>query len=114
MPLPVTDVEILKSYITGVMERADHHANEVEQIALALAGAVIWKKDDGRDIQVMQKDGDTKNVLWVWIGGERYSFSYNHSRKTIEMRKGNMRGPVLHSFSNSMSLSTLHQIFAGL
>lgn len=79
-----------------------HHANEVEQIALALAGAIIWRKDDGKDSQVMQKDGDTKNVLWVSIGGQRYAFSYNHAAKAIEMREGNMRGPVLHSFSNSM------------
>jgi hypothetical protein len=114
MPLPVTDVEILKGYINGVMERAEHHADQVEQIALALAGAIIWKKDDGKDIQVMQKDGDTKNVLWVSIGGQRYAFSYNHAAKAIEMREGNMRGPVVHSFSNATSLTTLHGIFAGL
>jgi hypothetical protein len=114
MPLPVTDVEILKGYINGVMARADHHANEVEEIALALAGAIVWKKDAGKDIQVMQKEGDTKNVLWVSMGGQRYTFSYNHTAKTIEMRDGNLRGAVLHSFSNSMPLSTLHRIFAGL
>jgi hypothetical protein len=114
MPLPVTDVEILKDYINRVMVRADHHANEVEEIALALAGAIIWKKDAGKDIQVMQKEGDTKNVLWVSIGGERFAFSYNHTAKTIEMREGNMRGVVLHSFSNSTPLSKLHRIFAGL
>jgi hypothetical protein len=96
------------------MEGADHHANEVEQIALALAGAIIWRKDDGKDIEVMQKDGDTKNVLWVSIGGQRYAFSYNHASKAIEMREGNMREPVPYSFSNSMPLSILHQIFAGL
>jgi len=114
MPLTVTDVEILKGYLNGVMTRADHHANEVEEIALALAGAIIWKKDAGKDIQVMQKDGDTKNVLWVSIGGTRYTFSYNHASKTIEMREGNLRGDVLHSFSNSTPLSTLHQIFGAL
>lgn len=114
MPLPVTDVEILKRYIDGVMARADHHANEVEEIALALTGAIVWKKDVGKDIEVMQQEGDTKNVLWVFIGGERYAFSYNHAAKTIEMRERNTRGEVLHSFSNSTPLSTLHQIFAGL
>ena len=31
MPLPVTDVQILKGYLNGVMERADHHANEVDR-----------------------------------------------------------------------------------
>ncbi len=37
MPLPVSDVDVLKGYIDGVMARADHHANEVEEIALGLA-----------------------------------------------------------------------------
>jgi hypothetical protein len=114
MPLSVTDVEILKAYIDGVMRRADHHANEVEEIALALTGAILWKKDDGKDIRVMEKSGNTKNVLWVAIGGQQYAFAYNHEAKTIEMRQGNMRGVVLHSFSNAMPLATLYQIFAQL
>lgn len=114
MPLPVTDVEILKVYIDGVMGRADHHANEVEQIALALAGAIVWKKDTGTNIQVMQKEGNTKNVLWVFINQKRYAFSYNHSAKAIEMRTGNTRGTVLHSFCNTTLLSAVHQIFSKL
>jgi hypothetical protein len=114
MPLSVRDVEILKGYIDGVMGRADHHANEVEEIALALIGAILWKKDDGKDIRVMEQGGDTKNVLWVTINGQQYAFSYNHVAKTIEMREGNTRGTVLHSFSNATQLATLHGIFAGL
>jgi hypothetical protein len=114
MPLTVRDVEILKAYIDGVMTRADHHANEVEEIALALTGAIIWKKDDGKDIRVMEKSGDTKNVLWVTMGGQQYAFAYNHAAKSIEMREGNMRGPVLHSFSNTTPLARLHQIFVQL
>lgn len=114
MPLPVSDVDVLKGYIDGVMARADHHANEVEEIALGLAGAIIWRKDDGKDIEVMQQQGATKNVLWVYIGGRRYAFSYNHVAKAIEMRDGTTRGPMLHSFSNDTPLATLHQVFAGL
>jgi hypothetical protein len=114
MPLAVTDVEILKDYITGVMTRAEHHANQVEQIALALVGAIVWRKDEGKDIRVMQQDGSTKNVLWVSIGSAMYAFSYNHAAKTIDMRIGNMRGAVLHQFSNKTPLSTLYQIFEGL
>jgi len=114
MPIPVTDVTVLKAYLQGVMERADHHANEVEEIALALAGAIIWRKDDGKDIEVMQHQGETKNVLWVYIKGSRYAFSYNHGAKTIEMREGTTRGAVLHSFSNKTNLSELHSIFEHL
>ncbi len=114
MPLSVKDVELLKIYIDGVMRRADHHANEVEQIALALTGAILWKKDEGKDIRVMEQAGDTKNVLWVSINGRQYVFAYNHGVKTIEMRVGNMRGDVLHSFSNATPLATLHQVFSQL
>ena len=114
MPLPVTDVTLLKAYLAGVMERADHHANEVEEIALALAGAIIWRKDEDRDIEVMQHQGETKNVLWVHINGSRYAFSYSHAAKAIEMREGTTRGAILHSFSNSTTLTALHAIFGAL
>ncbi|MEH1935142.1 MAG: hypothetical protein V7L14_15895 [Nostoc sp.] len=46
MPLEVTDIQTLKGYIDGVMERADHHAGGVNEISLALAGAIVWRKDD--------------------------------------------------------------------
>jgi hypothetical protein len=114
MPLQVTEIEILREYLNGVMGRADHHAKEVEAIALALAGAIVWKKDVGKDIEVMTQDGDTKNVLWVLIQGQRYAFSFNHQMRSIEMRRNTTRGPVLHSFSNKTSLSSLHSIFAAL
>ena len=53
-------------------------------------------------------------MLWVTINGQQYAFSYNHVEKAIEMREGNTRGTVLHSFSNATPLATLHGIFAGL
>ena len=114
MPLPVTEIEVLREYLDGVMGRAGHHAKEVQAIALALAGAIVWKKDIGRDIEVMTQDGDTKNVLWVFIQGQRYAFSFNHQAKSIEMRKNTTRGPVLHSFSNKTPLSSVHTIFDAL
>jgi hypothetical protein len=113
MALTVTDISTLQDYIRGVMGRADHHAGGVNEIALALAGAIIWRKDD-EPIKVMVQDGDTKNVLWVRIGGNRYAFSYNHSAGTIELREGSTRGAVLHSFSNSTPLSAVKQIFSNL
>jgi len=41
MLLSVRNVEIMQTYLDGVMTRADHHANEVAEIALALIGAII-------------------------------------------------------------------------
>ena len=113
MPLPINDVDNLKSYIEGVMSRANHHADNVNAISLALAGAVVWRKDDN-PIEVMAHGSEMKNVLWVRIGGQRYAFSYNHNNETIEMRKGTTQGDVLHSFSNATPLTDVVEIFRDL
>lgn len=111
MALTVKDVEQLRAYIQGVIARADHHAGNVKEIALALAGAILWRKDDEDSIKVMEREGATANVLWVVIGGNRYAFSYNHSSGLIEMRKDSIQGAVLHTFSNSTPLSSLYSVF---
>jgi hypothetical protein len=38
-------------------------------IALDLSEAIVRNKDTGKDAQVMQKESDTKNVVWILIGG---------------------------------------------
>lgn len=113
MPTPVTDVDLLQKYLEGVMERADHHAGSVNEIALAIAGAIVWRKD-AEPIKVMAHAGDMKNVLWVKISGQRYAFSYNHQSGAIEIRDGSTHGPVLHSLTNATALSDLRKIFQGL
>lgn len=114
MALTVNDVEELQAYLCGVMERADHHAGAVKEVALALTGAIIWRKDDDGPIKVMAQNGETKNVLWVHVGGSRYAFSYNHATGQIELRQGTTQGPTLHSFSNATPLSEIFQIFEAL
>jgi hypothetical protein len=114
MPLTVTEIEQLRNYINGVMTRADHHAGPVNEIALALAGAIIWRKDDDEPIKVMARDGETKNVLWARINGQRYAFSYNHSAGQIEMRRGSTQGQILQAFSNTTPLAELKRVFENL
>jgi Integron cassette protein VCH_CASS1 chain len=46
MPQQVTDVDVLRDCLRGMMDRADHHAQNVNEVALAVAGGVIWRKDD--------------------------------------------------------------------
>jgi hypothetical protein len=92
MALTVTDMEIMQAYLEGVMDRAAHHAGNVE----------------------MTKSGDAKNVLWVSINKQRYAFSYNHEAKEIEMRLKSTHGAVLHTFSNKTSLTSIKSIFAAL
>ncbi len=113
MALTVTEVNELNLYIQGVMERAEHHAGNVEKITLALVGAILWKKDDV-NIKVMVHEGDTKNVLWVTINGIRYAFSYNHDSEKIEMRENSIQGQTIHTFDNDTPLADLVNIFNSL
>ena len=113
MSTPITDIEILKKYLKGVMERADHHANSVNEVALAIAGAIIWRKDPA-PIKVLAKDGDMKNVLWVNISRKRHAFVYSHSTGNIEIRQDSMQGTVLHALNNTTTLSQVRSIFDSL
>ncbi len=112
MPQAVTNVDILQQYIRGVMERAEHHANNVDEICLAIAGAVVWRKDG--EIEVMAREGDMKNVLWFRANGPRYALSYNHDQHSIEVRERNTQGDVLASFTNATPVRAVKQFFAGL
>ena len=114
MALTVTAVEELRAYINGVMGRADHHAGAVNEIALALVGAILWRMDEEQPIKVMTREGETTNVLWVRVGGKRYAFSYNHDAGQIEMREGSTHGNTLHTFTNATPLATIRTIFQGL
>lgn len=113
MPQQVTDIEVLKNYLRGVMGRADHHAQNVNEVALAVAGGVIWRKDD-EAMKVMVRKGEMKNVLWFRVGGNRYALSYSHDTGKIELRQGTTQGNVIGSFSNAMTNSEVRQIFARL
>jgi hypothetical protein len=112
MPQAVTNVDILQQYIQGVMERAEHHANNVDEVCLAIAGAVVWRKDG--ELEVMARDGDMKNVLWLRVNGRRYALSFNHDEQSIEVRERNTQGDVLASFTNATPVREVKQFFAGL
>jgi hypothetical protein len=113
MPLELTEVQQLREYLRGVMDRADHHAGNVNEVILAIAGAVVWRKDD-ETLEAFAREGQTKNVLWARIGGRRLTFSYNHEEQTIEVRENSTRGRVLRSFNNDDSAAAVAEFFRGL
>ncbi len=116
MPKIVNEIEMLKEYLLKVMSKAKHHAHNVDNVCLALIGAIIWKKD-ADPIKVLEKDGDLNNVLWITIHNQKYAFSYKHLGKTngqIEMRKNSTQGEVLHTFTNENSLEEIKRIFEAL
>jgi hypothetical protein len=96
------------------MGRSKHHAGNVGGAALALVGAIVWRKDDADKIEVFERQGTPGNVLWVKVSGKRYAFSFNHENQTIEMRESSTQGPVLHSFTNSTPTNDIEVIFRAL
>lgn len=114
MAIAINDVDTLKQYIEAVMGRAEHHGPNVGAIALALAGAVIWRKDP-EPIEVHEgRSMAHGTVLWVRIAGQRYAFRYNHTTRNIEMRLGTTRGNVLHAFDNRTPTTEIERIFREL
>ena len=112
MPLPIPDVDLLQRYLTKVLERAEHHARGVDQIALALVGAVIWRKTG--TLEVMPTKDGTGNVLWFYVGESRYALSYNHREGAIDLRKKSTQGDRLAALDNSTSLKELRELFEHL
>lgn len=70
MPRKVQDVDVLTDYLRGVLDRAEHHAGNVDVVALTIAGAVLWRKDSD-PLRVYEREGRMGNVLWVKIGGQQ-------------------------------------------
>jgi hypothetical protein len=112
MAITINSLAILQEYLLGVLERADHHAGNVEGVALTLAGAIIWKST--RDIEVREYKGETANMIWFWVDENRYAMLYNHSTETIELRKRTFKGSLVDSFDNSSGYSKIIQVFKNL
>ena len=113
MPITATDVDVLHHYAEGVMARAGHHAGQVKGVALALLGGIVWRGEPG-SIAIKQYAGSPANVLWATISGKRYAFAYNHASLQIEMRNRTQSGGVVHSFSDSNSVSDVESVFRAL
>lgn len=112
MATTIQNVEVLKDYLSGVLDRANHHAKNVNEIALAIAGGIIWKTTN--DIKVMSRDGEMKNVLWMQAGNRKFCFAYNHDKGDIEIREESIQGVVIESFNNNTPLSDIKIFFESL
>ena len=112
MALTITTLTLLNEYINGVMNRADHHGQNVNEIVLTLSGAVIWRAT--QDVEVRTYNDETANILWLTVNEHRYAIAYNHHTEEIEIRDRTLNGTVLASFDNSSSAADVKRIFAGL
>ena len=114
MSVRVNDVEALKEYFSGVVERSEHHAQNVNEVIYSLLGLIILSMDENSDIQVRGSEGPTGNMLWFTVNGTRYAFRYEHSDGTIEIRKNSYKGPSVAKISNATTTANLKSIFASL
>lgn len=112
MATTIHDIDILKVYISGVLDRANHHAHNVNEIVLAIAGGIIWRTT--HNIRVMSREGEMKNVLWLQVEERTLCFAYNHETGSIEIREGSIQGNVIEEFNNSTPLSNVKNFFETL
>ena len=112
MPQVVSQIGTLRDYISGVMDRAGHHAGKVRDICLAIAGGVIWRCDGG--LKVYERSGRITNAMWFKVGNRRYAVSYRHDPAQVEIREGTMQGNVLATFDNSNSVADVRRFFESL
>ena len=112
MPQSIESVARLGQYLEGVLGRADHHAGNVDQICLAIAGAVIWRAT--ADPEVHAREGEMKNVLWFQVGSRRFAISYNHSEGQIELRERTTHGQTIAAFNNATPLADIKRVFQSL
>lgn len=112
MALKIEDIHLLKRYFEGVMNRANHHAENVNEIILALIGGVIWR---GADIDVRTYGNKTANMLWMKTdSGKCYCFIFNHTNWLIEVYENTMNGTLLKQFSNTDTITDVRVFFENL
>lgn len=114
MPLQVDDVATLRNYLTGVVERADHHGENVRYVVFPLVGAIILFKNPDQDLKVFAREGSTGNVMWVPIGDATCVFSYEHQTRSIVMKHGTTHGEIVARFTNATTVPEILHIFEGL
>ena len=109
MPVKVDTVQILKSYFSKVVERAEHHAPNVNEILYTLLGVIILKMDNNSRIEVRGTENDaTGNILWVVIQGKRYALRYEHAAGgSVEIREGSYNGNIVISVTNATPVSAI-------
>lgn len=112
MALEVSNITDFQKYFDGVMGRADHHADKVNEIILAIVGGVVWRSN-GR-FKVREYNGTPANMLWMDVDDKRYCFKYNHETGNIEVCEGSHNGAVIKVLNNDTTLAEVKAFFEGL
>lgn len=112
MPIRINSIAMLKKHLDGVMNRADHHAQQVYKIVLPLVGLVAWK---ATDIDARTHEGKSANMIWFTTAtGARYAIVFNHEDRKIDIRDRSQQGNNLLSIDNQTSIDDLIAFFERL
>ncbi|MDA7746193.1 hypothetical protein N8878_02535 [Psychromonas sp.] len=114
MAISISEVAVLKDLFLKVVERANNHAQSVNQIIYPLLGFILLTIDEESDIQMKASEGDQGNLLWLTTNGHRYAFRYEDTEKSIVIRKGNFMGAMIAAVNNSTTTNELQLIFSKL
>jgi len=114
MAMTLKTIQDLHQYFIGVVNRAEHHAQEVEEIIYPLLGMIVAYKDNKTDIEVWSTNDNPGNILWAFFNGTRYAFRYEHEPISIEIRKESYKGDLVHIITNNTTLHQLRDIFKTL
>ena len=115
MPTRVNNLSILKTYLEGVIKRADHHAEKVNKIVFDLVGYIIYVHNVDKPIEIRSNNnGKTGNILWVYFGEKRYAFSYNHKDGNIDFKSDSSTGDIITKFNNFSTPDEILSIFKNL
>ena len=106
------DAAALHEYAADVMHRGGPHAGQIQGVALALLGGVIWRSDAG-SLKLAQPQWPALELAFE-IDGHGDWFTDNFASGAIEMRQRWQAGPALHSFSNATSVAYVQAVFRGL
>ena len=112
MAIEVSNISEFQNYFSGVMGRANHHADCVNEIIRALVGGVVWRSNG--QFKVKQYAGSPANMLWMEVDAKKYCFKFNHEEGCIEVHKNTHNGEVLKKFNNSTPLSEVKSFFEEL
>ncbi len=114
MPISLTQVDALQEHLLGVFERSAHHAGEVNEVLLALSGAILWRKNPKDPIKVNTKEGAGGNVIWFRVDTSRYALLYSHEDRLVKLVAGGRKGELVQSFTNATPTAEVARVFAGL
>ena len=111
MAVQVNEIVALKDYFFRVVERAEHHAPNVNEIIYPLLSFIILIMDEQSEIQFKSCEGAIGNMVWFTSNGQRYAFRYEDNNDSIVIRKGSFQGTLVAKVNNKTTTNDLKQIF---